>query len=263
MQGDTSFFNSLAIQWRVIRALLMREILTRYGRHNIGFFWLFVEPMLFCCGVVLIRKLFIHESARGLPVVEFVMTGYSSILLWRNCGSRCGLAISTNTSLLYHHNVRVIDLVASRIILEIAGCAIAFLVMTVLFVAIGLISPPEDLWLVMIGYILSAWIAASLGILIVGLSESSELFERLWHPAMYFMLPISGFGFMVDWLPVKIQKLALLVPMVNALEIMRQGFFGSKVRCHYELHGLIGFCLVATLVGLLLLNFFARRVEPE
>jgi ABC-type polysaccharide/polyol phosphate export permease len=37
---------------RVIGALLMREILTRYGRHNIGFMWLFVEPMMFTLGVL-------------------------------------------------------------------------------------------------------------------------------------------------------------------------------------------------------------------
>ena len=31
---------------QVVWALILREILTRYGRHNIGFLWLFVEPML-------------------------------------------------------------------------------------------------------------------------------------------------------------------------------------------------------------------------
>lgn len=41
-----SFWESLAIQRRVIGALLMREIITRYGRNNIGFLWLFVEPLL-------------------------------------------------------------------------------------------------------------------------------------------------------------------------------------------------------------------------
>ena len=38
---------SWLIQRRVLGALLLRELLTRYGRNNIGFLWLFVEPMLF------------------------------------------------------------------------------------------------------------------------------------------------------------------------------------------------------------------------
>ena len=49
--GATSFRGSLRIQQRVIWALLMREIITRYGRHNIGFMWMFVEPMLFTLGI--------------------------------------------------------------------------------------------------------------------------------------------------------------------------------------------------------------------
>ena len=37
-----SLLHSLRVQRRVIGALFMREALTRYGRHNIGFLWLFV-----------------------------------------------------------------------------------------------------------------------------------------------------------------------------------------------------------------------------
>jgi ABC-2 type transport system permease protein/capsular polysaccharide transport system permease protein len=43
---DTSLRHSFEIQRRVIGALLMREVITRFGRHNIGFLWLFVEPMI-------------------------------------------------------------------------------------------------------------------------------------------------------------------------------------------------------------------------
>ena len=67
----------------MIWALLLREILTRYGRHNIGFLWLFVEPMLFTLGVA---ALWTARAVHGsdLPIVAFAITGYSSVLLWRN-----------------------------------------------------------------------------------------------------------------------------------------------------------------------------------
>ena len=54
--GHGSFRQSWTIQLRVIWALLLRESLTRYGRHNIGFLWLFVEPMLFTLGVRMLRE---------------------------------------------------------------------------------------------------------------------------------------------------------------------------------------------------------------
>ena len=54
----TSFWESLVIQKRVLGALLMREIITRYGRNNIGFLWLFVEPLLMTLVMVLMWKFF-------------------------------------------------------------------------------------------------------------------------------------------------------------------------------------------------------------
>ncbi|OSI13639.1 sugar ABC transporter permease, partial [Neisseria dumasiana] len=50
---ETTFWESLAIQKRVVGALLMREIITRYGRNNIGFLWLFVEPLLMTVLIVM------------------------------------------------------------------------------------------------------------------------------------------------------------------------------------------------------------------
>jgi len=91
----------------------------------------------------------------------------------------------------------------------------------------------------------------------------SEVFERIWHPITYFMLPISGLAFMVDWLPQKYQKLAMAVPMVNGVEMIRDGYFGKVVRCHYSALYLVCWSLGLTLTGLTLLKIFARTVEPQ
>src|SRR5207248_8707633 len=75
----TSVASGLRIQTRVTGALIMREIVTRYGRHNIGFMWVFAEPMMFTLGVVIVWSLLRTHTTR-LPVIPFVVTGYSSLL---------------------------------------------------------------------------------------------------------------------------------------------------------------------------------------
>jgi len=42
-----TFLQSLGIQRRVLYALTMREVITRFGRENLGVLWLVGEPMLF------------------------------------------------------------------------------------------------------------------------------------------------------------------------------------------------------------------------
>ena len=110
MSRRPSLLQSWKIQRRVVWALTLREILTRYGRHNIGFLWLFAEPMLFTLGVTAIWTATKSVHGSDLPIVAFAITGYSSVLLWRNMPGRCIGAIAPNLSLLYHRNVRPIDI---------------------------------------------------------------------------------------------------------------------------------------------------------
>ena len=44
-RGWHEFRRGLSVQLNVIGALLMRELHTRYGRENIGYIWLILEPL--------------------------------------------------------------------------------------------------------------------------------------------------------------------------------------------------------------------------
>jgi len=263
MYSDTSFTKALQIQLRVIGALLMREIITRYGRDNLGFLWLFVEPMLFTLFVTALWTATGQAHGSNLPIVAFAVTGYSSVLLWRNCANRCSMAIPPNIGLLYHRNVRVLDLFITRILLEVAGASISFVVLASLFTSLGWMEPPADMVGVLYGWLLLAWFGASLALVVGALTAYSEVVERLWHPISYILFPLSGAVFMVDWLPSNFQRIVLLLPMVNGVEMLRGGYFGSAVRTHFDVGYLFVACLVMTLLGLALVRDAGRRVEVE
>lgn len=262
MNGDASFGRSLAIQLRVIGALLAREIITRYGRDNLGFLWLFVEPMIFTLGITALWTA-MGLGHNSLPIVAFAVTGYSSILLWRNMPSRCVMAIGPNMGLLYHRNVRVLDLFVARVLLEMAGATMSFTVLASLFTAIGWMNGPEDLGKVLAGWLLLAWFGASLGLVVGALSAYSDIVERLWHPAAYLMFPLSGAAFMVDWLPARFQEILLWLPMVHGVELVRDGYFGNAVRTHYSVPFAVGACSAATLLGLTLVRRAGRQIELQ
>ena len=254
---------SASIQWRVIYALLMREILTRYGRHNIGFLWLFVEPMLFTTGVTILWTLAEAFHGSSLPIVAFALTGYSSVLLWRNMPARCIGAIEPNLALMYHRNVRVIDIFLARVLLEAGGATISFIVLSLFYIYIGWLEPPEDVLKVTQGWLLLAWFGAALAMLLGAIGEKTDLVERLWHPASYIMFPLSGAAFMVDALPPTAQKYALYVPMVNGVEIVRDGYFGDQIRTHYDLPYLLGWCMALSVLALAQVAVINRGITPE
>ena len=260
---EGSFGRSLAIQARVLNALLLREIITRFGRYNVGVLWLFVEPMLFTLAVSALWVAAGLHQFSNLPIVAFAITGYSSVLLWRNTATHCTSAVRNNLNLLFHRNVRVIDVLAARIVLECAGASASFLLLSLLFIATESMSPPADLLKVLAGWLLLGWFGASLGLLLGAASAYSELVVRLWQPLAYILFPLSGAAFMVTALPPAAQEFVLLLPMVHGVEMVRDGFFGEVVRTRYDVSYLAGVSLVFTLLGLLMVRDVARRVGDE
>lgn len=258
-----SLAQSWRVQRRIIHALLLREILTRYGRHNIGFLWLFFEPVLFTLGVTALWTATKAVHGSDLPIVAFALTGYSSVLLWRNMPGRCIKAMEPNLSLLYHRNVRPIDIYLARLLLEAAGATMSFVFLSLLFWSIGWLAPPEDVLQVIAGWLMLSWFGFSLSLLLGALSERYETVEKLWHPTSYLLFPLSGAAFLISALPTQAQELVLYLPMVHGVEYLREGYFGSQIVAHYDL-GYMALCnAVLTFFGLFEVRKLGRVLVPE
>jgi ABC-type polysaccharide/polyol phosphate export permease len=260
--GGNNLAQSWAIQRRVIGALLMRETLTRYGRHNIGFLWLFAEPMMFTVGIAALWTAVGAHRLSNLPIVAFALTGYSLVLLWRSMPGRCISAIEPNLPLLFHRNVKIADVFFARIVLEAGGTTISFVILTLAFWMAGWIKPPEDVIQVALGWLLTGWFGAGLGLTMGFLSWKSEVVEKVWHPMAYLLFPVSGAAFLVDSLPRVAQDAILILPMVHFTEYLREGFFGSVINAHYDIAYAVSFNAVLTVTGLLGLRSIAREVRP-
>ncbi|MCC9595501.1 MULTISPECIES: ABC transporter permease [unclassified Rubrivivax] len=260
MESRESLRASFAIQRRVVWALMMREVITRFGRENVGVLWLVAEPMLFTLGVTALWSAAGMHHGSSLPIVAFAITGYSSVLMWRNTVGRCTSGIQSNLNLLYHRNVKVIDVFVTRILLEEAGATASFIVLAAVFIGVEWIGPPQDPLLVVFGWLLLAWFGAALAMVVGAATAYSEVVERFWHPSAYLLFPLSGAAFMVDWLPTAAQKVVLLLPMVHGVELLREGYFGNAVRTHYDISYMCMANLVLTLIGLFLVRDAGNRV---
>ena len=260
---QTSFVESLMIQVRVVGALLMREIITRYGRNNIGFLWLFVEPLLLTLVIVLLWKFLRADRVSSLNIIAFVITGYPMAMMWRNVSNRAIGAIAANASLLYHRNVRVLDTIFARMLLEIAGATIAQIVIMAVLIAIRWIDFPQDVFYMLLAWLLMAMFAVGLGLVICSIAFKFEAFGKLWSTLSFIMLPLSGAFFFVSSLPHQAQEYLLWIPMVHGTEMFRQGYFGSSVLTLENPWFLLLCDLVLLFVGLALVAKFSKGVEPQ
>ena len=263
MANEGSILRSLTVQRRTLHALMMREVITRFGRDNLGALWLIAEPMIFTLGIVTLWSAAGLQHGSSMPIAAFAVTGYSSVLLWRNCAGRAIGAIDSNLPLLFHRNVKVIDVLLTRIVLEIAGATGSFAILAMFFTSIGWMEAPVDLLQVIFGWFMLAWFGTALALLIGAGTAYSHIIEKLWGPTSYLLFPLSGAAFMVDWLPPAFQKIVLLLPMVHGVEILREGYFGNAVRTHYDIGYMAVICLLLSLAALYLVRDAGQKVETR
>lgn len=246
-----------AIQVRVIHALMIRELITRFGRENIGFLWIMAEPLLFGGLVAAMWRLVHGPSEHGMGIVAFAITGYIPVTLFRHGVSRSISIFTVNSSLLYHRQVTILDLILARFLVELAGGMMAYVFIATVLMVFDLFPFPSDIGLLVGGWALYALFTLSLALIIAPLSEMSEVLEKFMPVTTYIMLPVSGLFTMASWAPPGVRQYLLWSPFVNGMEMMRKGVFGGAITVYYNIWNPIGCSLVCTMIGLAL----CRRVR--
>lgn len=254
------------MQLRVIGALIIREMHTRFGRRRFGYLWLFFEPLLLGGMIALIHGSGLRggggggDSLRG--TFEFFSMGYVLLFALRGMINRAGNTIGSNRGLLYHRQVTLPDLFFARHIIEGVACTGVMAIFTMAGIALGG-EPPDSPMKMICALGLMVLMGQGLALVIGAVTSEWEAIDRLVHAMTYLMMPISGLFFMVEWLPEWAQDAAMWVPTVSLFELLRDGQFGDRVTAHYDLAYVGYWILIPHLLGLAGLRIARTRIGLE
>lgn len=251
------------IQIRVIHALMIRELTTRYGRENIGFLWIMVEPLLFAGLVSLLWRVMIGPKEHGLAIFAFVVSGYLPLTLFRHCVGRCSAVFQANSSLMYHRQVQVLDFLTVRLLIELLGGMMAYLFIATILIAFDQFPIPQNIGLLIGGWMLYFLVTFSICLVIAPLSELSEVLEKFLPVTTYLMIPFSGTFNMASFLAPRVRDALLWSPFVNCMEMMRKGIWGDEVRVYYDVTVPLVFSMVLLPIGLMLCRRVRRTMAVE
>ncbi|WP_104666269.1 ABC transporter permease [Ensifer adhaerens] len=253
------------IRWkrRTINALLIRELMQRFGHGNIGFMWLVGEPLILTAGVMIAWSFIYGEENHGVKVIPLVLTGYSMLTVWRHMVARFTHSFRHNSGLLFHRTVRPIDILIARGVLECIGTLIAFFVAYVPLRLLEYITPIDDYLVLLTAWFLMCALTFGVALTISCLTELSDTLERFVQPIMYLLLPLTGAFYMVSWLPETARHIVLLSPMVHANEMFRGGFFGAEVPTYWDVSYLALWALATNAVGWSLVRKAQDHIEIE
>jgi capsular polysaccharide transport system permease protein len=251
------------IQRRVISALMIRELVTRFGRENIGFLWMMAEPLLFA-GLVGIMWRYLHgPEEHGVSITAFIATGYIPLTLFRQSVTRATKIFSVNGSLLYHRQVKILDFIFVRFLIEVIGAMMAFVFIALILGVLNEFPVPANIGALIGGWFLYCMFVFSLCLVLAPLSELSDVLEKLMPVTVYIAIPFSGTFTMVSWLAPEFQKFMLYSPFVSPMELIRHGIFGDRVDAIWDLTVPICSTMVLMVIGLGLCRSIRQRLVVE
>jgi len=259
--GDRGFWRGLKVQGDVIGALLMRELHTRYGRENVGYLWIFLEPMTLAGAVALLHIKSGSSHETGIAPIPFTILGYTLFIMFRGMVTRAEGTLEANMPLLYHRRVTIFDMMFSRALLEGASTFVTFLVLIGFVTIVGMASLPERPLELLIGVLLMFWFSFAVSLLICAWTHDNRLVARFVHPITYILMPLSGAFYQLIWIPEPYRSWLTWFPMTTIFELLRYGQFRSARDTFVDIPYIVGCCLVLTYAGMVSIRATRRRVH--
>lgn len=261
MSSARAFLGGLRVQGDVIGALILRELHTRFGRENIGYLWLFAEPMLLATAVALLHSSHRLPIAGGIQPIPFAIAGYGLFIMFRSIVSRAETVLEANRPLLHHRPVTLTDMAVARVALEVVSTSAVLVLLLGGAWAVGLADPPARIEAIFAAVALMAWFSFGLGMVVTTLTHEFPIAGRLIHPLLYLSMPLSGAFFALSWLPHDVREPLTWIPLVHIFELLKEGQFAAFQSPYINLTYVVGWCGALTLAGLLGLAHLRSRVE--
>lgn len=248
---------------RIVSALLIREMSTRFGSKPGGYIWALLDPAAHVILLTLLFQVIARTPALGTSFPLFFATGYIAFNFYSSTVNFISSAVKGNKALLSYPNVAPVDTVTARYILQFGTMAV------VGFIIIGSIlltlhtTPVLD-W----SAILEAAIAASLLGLGVGMGNAvlfarAPLYEKVYGIVTKPLMLMSGVFFLPDHIPHPFREFLLLNPIIHVVILFRTGFYpeyrGDALNTEY----LYGFILCVLFLGMLLFTRSSRVLRNE
>ncbi len=249
------------VQLRIVHGLMVRDLMLRYGRDNIGFLWVIVEPMILTGLVLFMYAQFRAGYTQRTNVIAMVLTGYMPLTLWRHTSGVGGLLLRRSVNVLYHRHITLLDAFLARMILEGIGTTAALLMVYCILWSAGVVGTIHKPGHLLAAWLLLWWLGTAVALILAVITEINEGLERFIQPLQYMVVPLSGVFFMVDWMPLQLQKWLVYNPLTNCIEFFRDGFFGNDVMTHYFPWYAVNWALVLTWLGLGMLARSRGRIS--
>ncbi|MGZ8362988.1 MAG: ABC transporter permease [Caulobacteraceae bacterium] len=248
-------------QYRVIKALVLREMAARFGLSRLGYLWAFIESGLVMLGILLIFSARGRMAPTNIPMGVFLVTGYPMWFAFSNMWQALSRAEAGGKSLLMFPQITLFDLIIAKFVLEAVTQTAIFIlicVAVILFFRIDLPADPGAVLLTMWGCM---FLGVGMGLITHAIRRVFPAFETLVSPVRRLGAFVSGVIHTGASVPSYLLGYFSWNPVFHGIEIARQSWHPTYRAPVFDPWYIVLCCIGLISVGLILDRLTRRFVD--
>ncbi len=215
----------LVVMRRVLHALMLREVMTRFGSYRLGALWLILDPLI---QVGVMVALFAGILNRVMPNVEYAIYLATGIVPWLMFGdivNRGMASVNANKGLFSFRQVRPLDAFLARVFLEFFIYSLVFVIVLVVLMLVGYKVRMDRPLEFLLSYLSVAALATAISLLMMSLQAFVPEVRKAVGVSLRFLYLISGVILPMSVVPWEYRQYFMWNPLLHAMELGREAFF--------------------------------------
>lgn len=246
--------------YRTILALMLREMVTSYGRSPGGYLWAVLEP---AAGIALISTIFslgFKSPPLGTHFGIFYAAGLVPFFIYLDVATKVGSSIQYSKSLLIYPAVTFVDAIIARFLISaMTQLMVAYIVLS--FIIFGMDAPVSiSILSVTLGMVMALALGLGMGTLNCFLFSMFPLWQRIWSIVTRPLVFLSGIIFLHDNVPQPYRDWLNWNPLVHVVGETRSGFYARYEAAYVDMVYVFGFASLTLVIGLVFLSRYHRDI---
>jgi len=254
MQSETATRRAgpLAVQIRILEALMLRDIKTRFGGSEWGIVVAVGWPLSHVLILLMLNVGLGRVAPYGDSTALWIATGVVPFMAFNYMSRFIMLGIILNRPLLFFPIVKITDILFARAIVEVLNAGVIIMILFAIFWTFGIDFMPIDI--VQASFAIMAMMMLGVGFGVInGIIAAAFPFWvtgfALFQAILWFA---SGVIFVPDTLPSAARTILAYVPSLHGVEWMRSAYYEGYGGTILDKSYLLWFSICSLFVGLAL-----------
>lgn len=244
----------------VMKAVILRDMRTRFFNHGLGFLIVSLWPLGHMFALLIIYSLMGRKSPFGESLNVFFVTGLIPTLTFMYISRFMSHSLLINKPMLAFPAVTMMDILFARAFLEIIAAFLTLFFTFSLLASMGDDPFPFDIVEAAYAFLATLLLAVGIGILCGVVSMFLEFFVTIYALFLILIYISSGTLFVAAAMPSQVAQALSYNPVFQSVEWMRTAFYESYSHQYLDKGYLLAWGAGSLCLGLLMERLLRRKM---